>query len=214
MIPIAGKRTFVAKIFRGKDVTLLYSQLSVFFERVTICKPKSSRNSSIEAFVVCEMYRPPAGYVPNLENPFTYMRTGQEQDADEAAELKGDCNRLIVPFLACGDLSGYDADQSYPLDLPAAPPGAGRAGDEGGAAAGGSGASALALAAALSSGEGKGPVEVVQPPINPPYQLFLDEKKKRLEAERARHLARTQQQQQQHPQQQDQAEGGDGAGTR
>lgn len=24
--------------------------------------------------------------------------------------------RLIVPFLACGDLSGYDADQSY--DLP------------------------------------------------------------------------------------------------
>ena len=24
--------------------------------------------------------------------------------------------RLLVPFLACGDLSGYDADQSY--DLP------------------------------------------------------------------------------------------------
>lgn len=24
-------------------------------------------------------------------------------------------NRVVIPFLACGDLSGYDADQSYPL---------------------------------------------------------------------------------------------------
>lgn len=24
-------------------------------------------------------------------------------------------NRIIVPFVACGDLSGYDADQTYPL---------------------------------------------------------------------------------------------------
>lgn len=24
---------------------------------------------------------------------------------------------LVVPFVACGDLSGYDADKSYPLDL-------------------------------------------------------------------------------------------------
>ncbi len=39
--------TFVAKIFRGKDTTLLYSQLKVFFPMVTIVKPKSSRNSSI-----------------------------------------------------------------------------------------------------------------------------------------------------------------------
>ena len=43
--------TFVAKIFRGKDVTLLYSQLKLFFPRVTCAKPRSSRNSSIEAFV-------------------------------------------------------------------------------------------------------------------------------------------------------------------
>jgi hypothetical protein len=47
--------TFVAKIFRGKDVTLLYSQLQVFFKSVTIAKPKSSRNSSIESFVVCQV---------------------------------------------------------------------------------------------------------------------------------------------------------------
>jgi tRNA (cytidine32/guanosine34-2'-O)-methyltransferase len=25
-------------------------------------------------------------------------------------------NRVIVPFMACGDINGYDADQTYPLD--------------------------------------------------------------------------------------------------
>ena len=41
--------TFIAKIFRGKDVSLLYSQLKIFFPDVTCAKPKSSRNSSIGA---------------------------------------------------------------------------------------------------------------------------------------------------------------------
>lgn len=45
---------FVTKIFRGKDVTLLYAQLKVFFEHVVCAKPKSSRNSSVEAFAVCQ----------------------------------------------------------------------------------------------------------------------------------------------------------------
>ena len=53
--------TFVAKIFRGKDVSLLFAQLRLFFENVTVAKPKSSRNSSIEAFVVCQNYQPPKG---------------------------------------------------------------------------------------------------------------------------------------------------------
>lgn len=60
---------FVAKIFRGKDVDILYSQLKVFFSTVTICKPRSSRNSSIESFVVCQNYSPPIGYVPIMCNP-------------------------------------------------------------------------------------------------------------------------------------------------
>lgn len=38
---------FVAKIFRGRDVTLLYDQLRCYFERVTCAKPRSSRNSSL-----------------------------------------------------------------------------------------------------------------------------------------------------------------------
>lgn len=52
---------FVAKIFRGKDITLLIAQLKLFFDKVTVSKPRSSRNSSIEAFVVCEGYQPPPG---------------------------------------------------------------------------------------------------------------------------------------------------------
>jgi len=61
--------TFVAKIFRGKDVSLLYSQLRLFFPSVTVAKPRSSRNSSIEAFVVCQGYSPPPGYIPTMANP-------------------------------------------------------------------------------------------------------------------------------------------------
>jgi tRNA (cytidine32/guanosine34-2'-O)-methyltransferase len=61
--------TFVAKIFRGRDVSLLYSQLRCFFEEVTIAKPKSSRNSSIESFVVCRKFALPDGYRCSMENP-------------------------------------------------------------------------------------------------------------------------------------------------
>ncbi|XP_031746888.1 putative tRNA (cytidine(32)/guanosine(34)-2'-O)-methyltransferase [Xenopus tropicalis] len=39
--------TFVAKIFRGKDVTLLYSQLQIFFREVTCAKPRSSATSAL-----------------------------------------------------------------------------------------------------------------------------------------------------------------------
>ncbi|KAJ3347689.1 putative tRNA (cytidine(32)/guanosine(34)-2'-O)-methyltransferase [Allomyces javanicus] len=103
--------TFVAKIFRGKDITLLYAQLRVFFKNVTCAKPRSSRNSSIEAFVVCQDYTPPAGYVPTMKNP---MLDVDYNDTDNA--LTGP-NRFIVPFVACGDLSAWDADQTHVLDL-------------------------------------------------------------------------------------------------
>jgi len=103
--------TFVAKIFRGKDVTLLYAQLKLFFPQVTCAKPRSSRHSSIEAFVVCQGYAPPPGYVPNMSNPLLDC----QYDAD-FNQLTGP-NRVIVPFLACGDLSAYDSDKNYPLKL-------------------------------------------------------------------------------------------------
>ncbi|KAL1970072.1 hypothetical protein VTN77DRAFT_6477 [Rasamsonia byssochlamydoides] len=50
---------FVAKIFRGRDVDLIYAQLRTVFEKVSVAKPRSSRASSLEAFVVCEGFIPP-----------------------------------------------------------------------------------------------------------------------------------------------------------
>ncbi|KAJ1895154.1 tRNA (uridine-2'-O-)-methyltransferase trm7 [Kickxella alabastrina] len=102
--------TFVAKIFRGKDVTLLYAQLKIFFRTVHVAKPRSSRNSSIEAFIVCLEYNPPEDYVPNMANPLMDVPYGPDQP------IVGS-NRVIVPFVACGDLRGFDADMTYPLEI-------------------------------------------------------------------------------------------------
>lgn len=134
--------TFVAKIFRGKDVSLLYSQLRCFFEEVTVAKPKSSRNSSIESFVVCRNFKPPEGYIISMDA----LLLGKKFDQGNA--MLGP-NSLVVPFVACGDLSGFDADKSYPLEL----------GDEG---------------QRQGEGEGDKPYRYnycapVQPPIHPNY---------------------------------------------
>ncbi|KAJ3328265.1 putative tRNA (cytidine(32)/guanosine(34)-2'-O)-methyltransferase, partial [Kappamyces sp. JEL0680] len=122
--------TFVAKIFRGKDMSLLVAQMGHFFKQVLICKPRSSRDSSIESFIVCKDYCPPADYVPSMLNPLLDYSYGPEH------EVTG-INRVIAPFLACGDLE-YDADATYVLP------------------------------------EGHVVLDVVQPPINPPYKSFLD----------------------------------------
>eukprot|EP00967_Tisochrysis_lutea_P002208 scaffold2776_cov36-Tisochrysis_lutea.AAC.3 len=100
--------TFVAKIFRGKDITLLYAQLKLFFPFVVCAKPKSSRNSSVEAFVVCRNFSPPEGL--DLE-----AIAGLSTWHYPSEELKNSLSRITVPFVACGDLSGYDADANYPL---------------------------------------------------------------------------------------------------
>lgn len=101
---------FVAKIFRGKDTALLYSQLRVFFKKVSIAKPASSRNSSIEAFVVCEDYSPPEGYIPQMIDPMV-------DDVQLIAyQTDSNINRLMVPFVVCGDLRHFDSDMSYSLN--------------------------------------------------------------------------------------------------
>ena len=111
VLKISPSSKFVAKIFRGKDVTLLFSQLKLFFHKVTISKPRSSRNSSIEAFVVCEGYQPPKDYVPNMQNPLL----DQKYSDNLSDEIEGS-TRFIVPFIACGDLNTeYDSDKTYPL---------------------------------------------------------------------------------------------------
>ncbi|RLN93314.1 hypothetical protein BBJ28_00002112 [Nothophytophthora sp. Chile5] len=95
---------FVAKIFRCEQYDLLATQLSVFFESVSCAKPKSSRAQSNEAFVVCQGFRLPDKYTPVMTS-YLLPRYGLEES--EAHDP------LLVPFLASGDLSGYDADQQF-----------------------------------------------------------------------------------------------------
>ena len=157
---------FVAKIFRGKDVDLLYAQLRVVFESVIVAKPRSSRASSVEAFIVCTKFCPPEGLRPDLFDPHGLelqkhmsanihnsrtepSRTVREDGivelelgSEDESQVGPSGTRWIAPFLACGDLSAFDADASHKLP------------------------------------EGHVSLEPIQPPTAPPYRKALEERKK------------------------------------
>ncbi|MCJ1479833.1 hypothetical protein MMC13_008519 [Lambiella insularis] len=133
---------FVAKIFRGKDVDLIYAQLRCFFAKVSCAKPRSSRASSLEAFVVCEDFSLPKGYLLDANKPVglgaEVPKRKQHSDIEEPERVgwmngqrrtigddgmniiefdsdeEGD-TRWIAPFVACGDLSACDSDATYHL---------------------------------------------------------------------------------------------------
>ena len=148
---------FVAKVFRGKDVDLIYAQLRCFFTSVHCAKPRSSRASSLEAFVVCEGFHIPKGYKVDPKRPVGLgaqvpvpeKKSKDEQSFDVCGQRRTvredgvtvlefelddeeDENRWIAPFVACGDLSAWDADATYhlpkdrvsldPVQPPTAPP--------------------------------------------------------------------------------------------
>ena len=131
---------FVAKIFRAKDIDLIYAQLRCFFGTVHCAKPRSSRASSLEAFVVCEGFSMPKGYKLDLEQPLGRGAELPQRDQGERTKDKEgfidrqrrtqsgngvtvlefesdeeDDNRWIAPFVACGDLSAFDSDATYHL---------------------------------------------------------------------------------------------------
>lgn len=85
--------TFIAKIFRGENISRIYQQMFYYFELVDCCKPESSRNSSLEAFIVCR-----------------FFKFGDGQDPSKCPEIP---DPLSVPFISCGDLSEYDPDKTY-----------------------------------------------------------------------------------------------------
>ena len=95
--------TFVAKIFRGRDSDILFAQLRTIFNSVVCAKPRASRGSSLEAFVVCREFNPPNGLTDDIENPFPAV----------VKEERYHLERWIAPFIACGDLSAFDSDATY-----------------------------------------------------------------------------------------------------
>ena len=129
---------FVAKIFRGKDVDLIYAQMRCFFHKVHCAKPRSSRASSLEAFIVCEDFELPKGYdvdkgdfnlttkqpklekTPSSQKPpwIDGQRRSVHEDGTTILEFESDSDddiRWIAPFVACGDLSAFDSDATYHL---------------------------------------------------------------------------------------------------
>lgn len=118
------KGTFVAKIFRGPNTGFLCSKFQIFFNFVTIVKPKSSRNASMESFILCQNYRPPEGYVPTMINPLSGVPTSTALPVRDVDHLENthDSNQClpvqlrVVRFLACGDMNGatfFDSDHCY-----------------------------------------------------------------------------------------------------
>lgn len=96
--------TFVAKIFRGKDITLLIAQLGIFFHQVQVVKPKSSRTSSIEAFVVCRNFQLPENYEPVMFDVTSSIYSHPK--LKEISSRRGEQIEL-VRFLMCGDLDSF-----------------------------------------------------------------------------------------------------------
>lgn len=78
---------FVAKIFRGRNVDVLYAQLKLFFDRVVVAKPRSSRASSIEAFIVCLNFQPPPGFIASLDEPLGVGHKLQDMIRERTSQL-------------------------------------------------------------------------------------------------------------------------------
>ena len=234
----------MAKIFRGRDVTLLYSQLRCLFRRVCVAKPRSSRNSSMESFVVCRGFRPPpteggaraalvqaatdsgaaagtlalAGWLapPGAKDgaaagtadpsaggslargplvPSSLAALEHAPGTNERASLA----RCAVPFVACGDLRGFDSDKSYPLQVVPSEAelrslgfsaeaareqvrkreegASGAKGTSGasGASGGASGRAGDSVVGTAAGGAGDAPLPPVQPPISPAYRMAIEE---------------------------------------
>lgn len=111
-----GTGTFVAKIFRGRDIGLLFKQFKLHFKEVYCAKPRSCRNSSIEAFLVAKGFN---GIVLEKElnngallNELNHLSNFKDIYFDRAE----DSDDYIVPFVACGNTDdSFDPDMNYSL---------------------------------------------------------------------------------------------------
>ena len=103
--------TFVTKTFRGRDAGIIYTRVSQLFQQVAIGKPATSRNSSIESFLVCK------GFLSSNVN-LPLGRGGIDPSWKSS----------IVPFVACKHIQGstsgnsnsvgfLDSDKSYPVHI-------------------------------------------------------------------------------------------------
>ncbi|OSX71648.1 hypothetical protein BU14_0516s0003 [Porphyra umbilicalis] len=97
---LAPGGAFVAKVFAvGGAMEALTAQLGAFFDAVGVAKPRSSRATSAEAFVVGRGYRPPGGWV---RRPLAATPGGGEGGGGVPSPV----NAVVDPFVGWGDLDG------------------------------------------------------------------------------------------------------------
>lgn len=110
---------FVAKIFRGKDINYIYAQLRCFFAKVTVAKPRSSRASSLEAFVVGEGFQLPRGWTGGEIESWAAHGPGiqwgkvgtEDVPGEKRAEPRGDAN--AAPVATGPEVSNSDTGPAH-----------------------------------------------------------------------------------------------------
>ena len=135
----------------------------MLFTEVHCSKPKCSRNSSIEGFVVAKNFlgKQAIGLTSdklNLWDALTtinHLKNFERIYYCEEEEEEGE----IIPFVACGKNEEFDADMNYSLKTKVV---ANNTQEE-----------------ESKEGEGKDEYKYLEPrqkPINPPYKAFLDKR--------------------------------------
>lgn len=126
-------------------------------------------------FLIGKNFRLPKGYTPRLYSAHEFKTVIEACGEIPNCGSSGMCKRSwsgatqdekrLVPFVACGDLSGYDADMNYSAPT-------GRAGG--------------APNAVMAFSDSSEPLAPVQPPINPAYADAIKEKKESQNKKRAK----------------------------
>ena len=108
----------MAKIFKGKEISFLFSQMKIFFNDVYCAKPKSSRNSSQEAFIIGRGFKYSEGNplcngtlvgegAAKMEHSLLTAKT--EEEKKENAILKA--YEPVIQYVRCGDISALNAQE-------------------------------------------------------------------------------------------------------
>ena len=83
------------------------------YSHMVLYRPKCSRDSSLEAFAVCEGYSCPEGFQHGELLSYLARSTGYLQRNLHLIEA--------LPFVSCGGADAYDADKTYPLEIEGLP---------------------------------------------------------------------------------------------
>ncbi|KAH0785616.1 AdoMet-dependent rRNA methyltransferase spb1 [Histomonas meleagridis] len=106
--------TFVTKVFRSEHYNSLLWVLNQFFEQVIPTKPKASRDSSAELFIVCKDYKAPTVIDPRLLDP-QYVFTDLDELTAKAAPNAQLTTSTAMDFTECTVSDFLKAEK--PLDI-------------------------------------------------------------------------------------------------